>query len=139
MKKVENVTSVVSGSVAILKVYALQGLICGPVRSQPGGPVEKVVAAGGFDGSERLSTTEIYDIATDSWSKGTPLPLALTLAGIVTYKMTFLVVGGFTSSSLSDKIFLYEQSGEWREQLHMKLSEPKRSVAAMLIPSSLFD
>ena len=116
-------------------------MICGPVRSQQGGPVEKVVATSGYIGNgSYLSTTEIYDVATDSWSKGTPLPVALTLAAIVPYETTFLVIGGKSSdSNHSDKVFLYETSGEWREQPHMKLSQPKRSVAAMLIPSFLFD
>ena len=115
------------------------GLICGPIRSRPDGPVEKVVAAGGSDGSY-LSTTEIYDLATDSWSKGTPLPMALDNAAIVPYETTFLVVGGYDSSSgYSDKVFLYETSGEWSEQPHMKLSKPKQDVTAMLVPSSLFD
>ena len=127
------------GYTAILKAYILPGLICGPMRSKSGGPVEKVVAAGGNDGSY-LSTTEIYDVATDSWSKGTPLPVALYGAAVVPYETTFLVVGGRTGKGgYSDKVFLYETSGEWKEMTHMKLSEAKLGVAAMLVPSSLFD
>ena len=49
--------------------------------------------------------------------------------------MTFLVIGG----AGSDKVFLYETSGEWKEMTHMKLSQPKSRVTAMLVPSSLFD
>ena len=129
------------GYTAILKAYILPGLICGPMRSKSGGPVEKVVVAAGGDNGAYLSTTEIYDVATDSWSKGTPLPVALGYAAVVPFEMTFLVVGGETSyrTSYSDKVFLYETSGEWTEMTHMKLSQPKRNVAAMLVPSSLFD
>ena len=115
------------------------GLTCGPVRKRPDGPVERVVAAGGNDGENVLSTTEIYDLATDSWSKGTPLPLALYGAAVVPFETTFLVVGGYTGEGFSDKVFLYETTGEWSEQLHMTLSQPKWGVAAMLVPSSLLD
>ena len=124
----------------------MSGLICGPVRSWPGGPVKKVVAAGGVGGEDwnyfyeenALSTTEIYNLATNSWSKGAPLPVALAWAAVVPYETTFLVVGG-VSNSYSEKVFLYETSGEWKEMTHMKLSQPKNGVAAMLVPSSLFD
>ena len=74
---------------------AFPGLVCGPVRSRPDGPVERVVVAGGL-GKERFFTTEIYDVANDSWSKGRPVPLALTGAAVVPYKSTFLVIGGKT-------------------------------------------
>ena len=119
-------------------------MICGPVRSKPGGPVEKVVAAGGLkDGypyGSYLSSTDIYYLATDSWSKGTPLPMSLSRAAVIPYETTFLVVGGETSEGIySDKVLLYETSGKWIEQPHMKLREGKRSVVAMLVPSSQFD
>ena len=109
------------------------------MRSQPGGLVEKVVVAGGEDGSY-LSMTEIYDVATNSWSKGTPLPVALSGAAVVPFETTFFFVGGHIGNRVySDKVFLYETSGEWIEQPHMKLSEGKRNVVAMLVPSSQFD
>ena len=44
-------------------------LICGPVRAGPGGRVEKIVAAGGWDDS-RLDNLDIYDLATDTWVTG---------------------------------------------------------------------
>ena len=130
----------------MLLTNALQGLICGPVRNQEGGPVEKVVAAGGFGGDGLVSTTDIYDVDSNMWSKGTPLPVPLAFTAVVPYKTTFLVVGGETYDRYSDKkakstdkVFLYDTSGEWTEMTHMKLSQPKSWVAAMLVPSSLFD
>ena len=43
----------------------------GPVRSRPGGPVEKIVVAGGYvGGGGHLKTTEIFDIASETWSEG---------------------------------------------------------------------
>ena len=66
------------------------------------------------------------------------------MTAVVPYGKTFFVIGGNTGSSTgrqgpTDKVFLYETSGEWSEQPHMKLTQPKRSVTAMLVPSSLFD
>ena len=45
------------------------GLMCGTVRSRPGGPVQKVVAAGGYD-SGVFSTVEIYDLDSNTWTTG---------------------------------------------------------------------
>ena len=45
------------------------GLMGGPVRSRPGGPVEKIVVAGGYGGGF-LRNTEIFDIASETWSEG---------------------------------------------------------------------
>ena len=43
--------------------------MCGPVRASPGGRVEKIVAAGGYDGSY-IDKIEIYDIARNTWETG---------------------------------------------------------------------
>ena len=45
-------------------------MMCGSVRDIPGGLVRKVVVAGGWHGIV-LSTVEIYDIARNTWTKGT--------------------------------------------------------------------
>ena len=44
-------------------------MMCGPVRDIPGGPVRKVVVAGGFVWGY-LSTVDIYDIARNKWTTG---------------------------------------------------------------------
>ena len=44
-------------------------LMCGPVRSQPGGPVEEIVVSGGYNGN-RLSKVEVYNVQEDSWQTG---------------------------------------------------------------------
>ena len=58
------------------------------MRSQSGGPVERVVVAAGGENGAYISTTEIYDMATDSWSKGTPLPVALGYSAVVPFETT---------------------------------------------------
>ena len=44
-------------------------LMCGGVRDSPGGPVQKVVAAGGSNGNY-LSTVEVYDLGSNTWTRG---------------------------------------------------------------------
>ena len=44
-------------------------LMCGPVRSQPGGPVEEIVVSGGYK-SGYLSKVEVYNVQEDSWETG---------------------------------------------------------------------
>ena len=51
-------------------VLCIADMICGPVRASPGGGVDKIVAAGGYAVSTNYDITEIYDVATDSWSVG---------------------------------------------------------------------
>ena len=50
-------------------MLCIAGLMCGPVRAFPGGRVEKIVAAGGNDGS-RLHKVEVFDIASNTWETG---------------------------------------------------------------------
>ena len=53
----------------MMMIGCIADLMCGAVRSRPGGPVEKVVAAGGSKGSGPLSTVEIYDVESNMWKK----------------------------------------------------------------------
>ena len=40
--------------------------MCGAVRGMPGGPVQKVVAAGGWG----IGTVEVYDVISNTWTRG---------------------------------------------------------------------
>ena len=46
--------------------HFIAGLMCGPVRASPGGRVEKIVAAGGW----QQNKVEIYDITGGTWATG---------------------------------------------------------------------
>ena len=54
----------------MMMIGCIAGLMCGAVRSRPGGPVDKVVAAGGVVGLKTLSTVEIYDVESNTWTTG---------------------------------------------------------------------
>ena len=48
-------------------------LMCGPIRTSPGGRVEKIVVVGGLGGwpvSSYLNTVEVYDISSNTWETG---------------------------------------------------------------------
>ena len=57
-----------------MTIECCAGLACGAVRSRAGGPVEKVVAAGGRNGNypnrNYLSKVEVYDVANNTWTEG---------------------------------------------------------------------
>ena len=50
-------------------IECIAELMCGAVRSMPGGPVERIVAAGGRRGKGE-SAVEIYDVNSNTWTKG---------------------------------------------------------------------
>ena len=52
-----------------MMIGCIAGLMCGAVRSRPGGPVEQVVAAGGYK-SGYISTVEIYNVESNTWTAG---------------------------------------------------------------------
>ena len=58
--------------VVMMMIGCIAGLMCGAVRSRPGGPVEQVVAAGGYPGynGRPLSTVEIYNVESNRWTTG---------------------------------------------------------------------
>ena len=132
--------------------YATEGFICGPVRSQVGGPVEKIVVAGGAG-----AVVQIYDVRKDSWENADDLPFGdIHHSTAIPYEDTFLMIGGrgeydtysykeerddgkkWLSYSYSDKVWKYKKNGEWEEMRHLQLSEGKASVTAIVVRSDIF-
>ena len=50
-----------------MRGYCSSAHICGPVRTRPGGKVEKIVVAGIWD---YTGSVYLYDIATNKWEAG---------------------------------------------------------------------
>ena len=47
--------------------------MCGPVRDSPGGRVQKIIAAGGYDAGgccPIVDTVDVYDISLNTWETG---------------------------------------------------------------------
>ena len=53
-----------------MRGYCTSAHMCGPVRTRPGGKVEKIVVAGEHDGSGYTDSVDVYDIATNTWEAG---------------------------------------------------------------------
>ena len=70
------------------------GLACGTLRNKESGAVEKVLAVGGSDYPNWLTTVEVYDVGSNTWSDGVNLPVPLEGAATVPFEDTFLVIGG---------------------------------------------
>lgn len=112
-----------------------QGLMCGPIRSQSGGPVEKVVVSGGWG----LSKVEVYNVGEDSWEIANDLPFGvLHSAEVVSFEDTFLIMGGEDDDVPRDEVWKYHKNDTWEEMDHLKLSETKMSFAAIAVPSDIF-
>ena len=46
-------------------------LMCGPIRTSPGGRVEKIVVVGGLGAANSyLNTVEVYEISSNTWETG---------------------------------------------------------------------
>ena len=114
-------------------------LMCGPVRSQPGGPVEKIVVSGGIGGSSKV---EVYDVREDSWETAADLPFGpLVYAEVIPFEDTFLIIGGYRGGGetpYTNKVWKYKKNGEWEEMPHLQLSEAKYQVTAITVPSDIF-
>lgn len=88
-------------------------------RSAMGATVldDKIYTVGG-QGSKikKADIVEIYDIKTNNWTIGTPLPESLDHIGIASYEGKIYVVGGAHKNGYSNKLLIYDPSvDKWSE------------------------
>ena len=57
-------------------------------------------------------------------------------AAVVAHEDSFIVVGGWTGSGTSDKVYKLKSNMSWEERTDLKLSEPKWYPTAMLASST---
>jgi len=75
----------------------------------------RIVVAGGFaPPGETVASVEIYDPATDSWSEGPPLPLAVNHAMATSLDGEVYVLGGATSGGPATDQAYVLRSGAWQ-------------------------
>ena len=109
---------------------------CGPVRSQVGGPVDKIVVSGLYG---EVSTVEVYDVQKDSWERADGLPFGkLSYGATIPFEDTFLIIGGRIDGHYSNKVWRYKKNGKWEEMRHLQLREGKRRLTAIEVPSNIF-
>ena len=69
-----------------------------------------IYVAGGYDGSNFLSTFEMYDPSTNSWSPKAPMPRPMGNVGLA-YSSSlnkFYVAGGFNNNGSYNQLFVYD-------------------------------
>ncbi len=78
---------------------------------------ERIYVAGGFAaGGETVPTVEVYDVATDAWSPGPDLPLAVNHPMAAAVEGTVYVLGGYREAlrEPTDRAFAL-RDGAWEE------------------------
>jgi hypothetical protein len=103
-------------------VFVLEGLMwreVSPLRIPSGAHAciaygGKIYAIGGWDGSARLSTVEIYDPLSDIWQQGPELPVTLSDAQLINYQDNIYVVGGKVTFAQPNTQVFTLSAGEWQ-------------------------
>jgi N-acetylneuraminic acid mutarotase len=99
---------------------------------------DKIYVVGG-QGSKvkKDKIMEVYDIKSDKWSKGTPLPEPLDHLGIASYDGKLYVVGGTHKYGYSNKLLIYDPSiDKWIEGRSMPAA--RTALTANFIDGKLY-
>jgi N-acetylneuraminic acid mutarotase len=76
----------------------------------------KIFVIGGFaENRGTVATVEVYDIASDSWNTGPPLPLAVNHAMSATLDGVVYVFGGYIGGGETTRRAFALRDGRWRE------------------------
>jgi N-acetylneuraminic acid mutarotase len=74
----------------------------------------KIYVAGGYNGTGAINTLRIYDIASNSWTTGAPLPQALYLPGFGVINGKYYIAAGNTGSVELNTLYIYDiASNTW--------------------------
>jgi N-acetylneuraminic acid mutarotase len=101
---------------------------------------DKIYVIGGADyrADGAVSTVEIYDPNTDTWTKGTPLPYDLDHAPSVVHNGKIYVVGGFLQDKITtDRMLVYDPvTNNWTEGT--PLPEPRCCHVAEVVNGTIY-
>lgn len=90
----------------------------------------KIIVAGGKGGSDYLSSTDIYDIASSTWSSGPAMD---------PHDYSFAIVGGIlTAVTQSDSSGIYQFDGTSWEQKSFELALGVKFDASMVYTGDLY-
>jgi N-acetylneuraminic acid mutarotase len=99
---------------------------------------DKIYVAGG-QGSiiKKANIVEIYDIKSNKWSTGTPLPEPLDHLGMASYNGKLYVVGGAHKHGYSNKLLIYDPTtNKWLEGKSMPAA--RTALTANFIDGKLY-
>ena len=86
-------------------------------------------------GGQNSKTSEIFDLATQTWRYGPDLPVSNQLywGASVPYGDTFLIIGGY-DYEYSDSILSFDPTLDSWVELPQKLTQGRNKFAAFLAP-----
>uniref|UniRef100_UPI003590228B kelch-like protein 24 n=1 Tax=Myxine glutinosa TaxID=7769 RepID=UPI003590228B len=98
----------------------------------------KVYAVGGYDGSQRLNSVEIYDPEMNIWCTADPLPLAVSSSALVACRGRLFVVGGETDDkTCSDQVQCFDPDKcTWTLRAPMPIAQ--RCISASSLNGCVF-
>ena len=102
------------------------------------GEHKKVLVVGG-----NKKSTEVFDVATQTWSPGADLPIAIYNSALVgasaSSKYVAFLIGGWKSDDVSTKIYaLSKDLNEWKE-VTGSLSIPVEGHVALQLPKNMME
>jgi hypothetical protein len=109
------------------------GLSCG-VLTDDG--KDYIIVVGGQDrdlSGPALATTEILDLATMTWTEGSPLPSGRYLTQLISFNNSLLLVGGLFGLD-EEKLYHFSSIGGSWEPLQQTMEEGRMFHFAFLIP-----
>ena len=91
-----------------------------------------IIAGGSSLSGARIASTEVYNIAANTWSEETPLPSAKNfLAGGSLSRGSY--VSGGSSGQIKDSINFWNPDGkEWKQEGGMKAQRYRHAMAAVM-------
>jgi len=143
----QSVTRIASGAA----LFAIVGLLASAASERPGHWFEKaamplarteaavailgsrIYAIGGFGPQSDQRAVQVYDVKTDTWSLGPPLPAGVNHAGAVGLHGKLYVIGGFLENGgATDACYLFDPtSGVWRRIASLPSARGSPSVAVL--------
>jgi hypothetical protein len=116
---------------------------CGKIRRNKESQEMSIIAAGGYDGSSRLSSVEILDEGSNEWQTGPELPFGIYGSQMVEDQNGGVVlIGGYAPSvGTLDNLYQLPHGGQdavWTK-MEQKMYTGRQFHTAFLIPDNLVD
>lgn len=115
------------------KYNKLNGFVIIPTSAGLAVLGDKVYAVGGFNGSLRVRTVDVYDPASDSWSTCNSMEARRSTLGVAVLNGCIYAVGGFDGSTgLSSAEMFDPKTQEWRMIASMSTRRSSVGVSALI-------
>ena len=120
---------------------------CGRIKSDMNSSGFSIIVAGGWTGTSRLTSTEVFDAANGTWRPGPELPLPLCCFPMVEDADGGVVVVGGEGTRGDGTVIWHDtifrlphagQNGTWVE-LPQKLNIARARHVAFMVPNNLVD